>query len=776
MNGTIAEHFRVINPCEGSELVFNAEDLSTRQPVWLFAAPAQLQIDQVRSAAANQVNLSKLTLHFAQGVTGYLETPNDTHKVWLVLPKPNGVPLTEILVQASLSWAQRGNLIKSVGHAIRDLCAYGETINLTTEDLFFDPISLHPTAVIRYPEDWVRDCSTLGGQSEVDTRRMSFMSPEQLEASSGVGHDAILCYRFGVICYELVSGLLPFSGPINVLLRRILTEVPPNLRLPPEAQSVIDEKTLNALIGSLLQKSAAQRSKWKQIEELFTTLLQPQVSVPLQGYSSPQVAQQPQASLLKGRYQILEEIGRGGFGSVYLGLDTGGRFNKKVAIKLLNMAMKNNPEIVRRFEDEAKTMSELDHPGIVQLIDYGRNEHDQPFIVSELLQGQDLGKYLKSQPNGRLPVTATVEVIIQVVDALATTHSHQPRPIVHRDIKPENIFISEQLGGHRLGAKLLDFGISKSTEGTSNQTGQFMGTVEYMSPEQCEDTSRVDPRSDFYSLGIVFYEMLTGAKPYHATTIYQWIKCHNEAPVPRIDVETPPNTNSEAILNELNEIIQWMTQKDREQRPPEAQSLLTRLIGLQRLLQTKMMMTGGHQRVNIIEDDARPVQNARISTAREAELDPLSAALPSPHTSTENWKVDTLRDYSEARSSNSGIIKFAALCLFAVGAWFGWKSSAENEEKPEKEVLRSVQLKLLSEGFSFSPGSKLHFKVTTDPEGLNHKAELKIDPPEAGSPRDNQTVIQLTNQFHRATVRACIDKLCSPEIQVAKEAETPQHH
>src|SRR5436190_9475958 len=212
-----------------------------------------------------------------------------------------------------------------------------------------------------------------------------------------------------------------------------------------------------------------------------------------------------------GPYKIRSVLGIGGMGEVYLAQDT--RLERQVALKVLPPQFTIDPERVRRFEQEARTASALNHPNIVTIHEIGWVDGAQ-FIVTEFVEGQTLRQRMA---NGRLHLNEVLEISSQVASALGAAHA---AGIVHRDIKPENIML--RADGY---VKVLDFGLAKLTERktTSTETavtlakiqtksGLVLGTVTYMSPEQARGLA-VDARSDIFSLGVVIYQMLAGCVP-----------------------------------------------------------------------------------------------------------------------------------------------------------------------------------------------------------------------------------------------------------------------
>ena len=209
-----------------------------------------------------------------------------------------------------------------------------------------------------------------------------------------------------------------------------------------------------------------------------------------------------------GRYEIMKELGQGAMGTVYLGRDP--KINRQVAIKTLqygSVPAEELAEVKARFFREAEAAGKLSHPNIVTVYDIGE-EHDIAYMAMELLEGTELTPFCR--PGELLPVEEVIDIMAAVADALAYAHQ---QGVVHRDIKPANI-MRLQNGAIRV----TDFGIARVIDKTKTKTGIVMGTPSYMSPEQVAG-KKVDGRSDLFSLGIVFYEMLTGQKPFEGETI-----------------------------------------------------------------------------------------------------------------------------------------------------------------------------------------------------------------------------------------------------------------
>jgi serine/threonine protein kinase len=218
-----------------------------------------------------------------------------------------------------------------------------------------------------------------------------------------------------------------------------------------------------------------------------------------------------------GRYQIIKQIGQGGMGDVYRAHDS--QIEREVALKVLLAGAIENATIRERFEREARLIARLEHKAIVPIYDYGV-DNGRPYIVMKLMQGGSLADKLKW---GGLPAAQAVSVLQRICAALDRVHANN---IIHRDLKPANILFDEE------GMPFLaDFGIAHLTEGT--QTRSQIGTYQYMAPEQSRG-GLLDRRTDIYQMGIVFFELLTGRKPFMGDTPHALVVQHDKEPLPPV--------------------------------------------------------------------------------------------------------------------------------------------------------------------------------------------------------------------------------------------------
>jgi eukaryotic-like serine/threonine-protein kinase len=225
-----------------------------------------------------------------------------------------------------------------------------------------------------------------------------------------------------------------------------------------------------------------------------------------------------------GPYVLLDELGRGGMGAVYLAEH--GVLKRRVAIKLLLGEHASETEMRTRFLREARAVATLHHPNLVPVIDYGELDDGTLYFVSELISGESLRARLKRERS--LPVDQAAAIAAQIARGLACAHQ---AGIVHRDLKPSNIMLvddPEAPFGQRV--KILDFGVAKlvgdAEDSELTQTGAMVGTPGFMSPEQCRGTGEIDHRSDVYSLGVVLYLMLAGRPPFVSDGLGEVLAMH----------------------------------------------------------------------------------------------------------------------------------------------------------------------------------------------------------------------------------------------------------
>jgi serine/threonine protein kinase len=263
-----------------------------------------------------------------------------------------------------------------------------------------------------------------------------------------------------------------------------------------------------------------------------------------------------------GNYDLLEKIAEGGMGTIYRGRhrETG----QIVAIKVMPANMASNKVLLKRFEQEFRAASRLDHPNIVRALDYG-DHGSMPYLVMEFVDGESLGRKLERE--GRMNEADAIRIIAQVAQGLHRAHKQS---LIHRDVKPDNILITPTGA-----AKLADLGLVKETEADLNltRTGRGLGTPHFMSPEQFRDAKNADIRCDIYSLGATLYQMVTGELPFKSNgPLDAWLKkIQNEV--------TPPRELVPALSERIDWAIMRAMSADPAMRPATCREFVEDLTG-----------------------------------------------------------------------------------------------------------------------------------------------------------------------------------------------------
>lgn len=396
-----------------------------------------------------------------------------------------------------------------------------------------------------------------------------------------------------------------------------------------------------------------------------------------------------EASKQFGRYKIRSKIGAGGMGEVFLAEDP--ELERPVALKILPAEFAENDDRVRRFVLEAKAVSALNHPNILTIYEIGIIDNAR-YIASEFVKGETVREKLKGKT---LSVSDTLDIAIQITSALEAAHASG---IIHRDIKPENIMLRED----RL-AKVLDFGLAKLAENKledidaeaetrarmNTQAGMILGTAAYMSPEQARGKD-VDRRTDIWSLGVVFYEMLTGRQPFSGETVSDLI-----ASILVKEPQTFDKVNPQ-ISSELEQIVFKALKKDCAERYQTAKDLLDDLTHLKKKLEFSAELARNTSVDNISQAP---------TNAAKANLPPSIVVLPFVNISNDSeneYFCDGL-----AEELLNSLAKIERLKVAARTSAFSFKGKNVSVE----EIGRALKVENVLEGSVRKSGNRLRITV-----------------------------------------------------------------
>lgn len=373
-----------------------------------------------------------------------------------------------------------------------------------------------------------------------------------------------------------------------------------------------------------------------------------------------------EGDVLAGRYRIDKILGQGGMGVVVAAHHI--HLDDKVAIKFLLPQAMGSPEAVARFAREARAAVKIKNEHVARVTDVGTLDTGAPYMVMEYLEGGDLSQWL--QQSGPLPVEQAVDFVLQACEAVAEAHS---LGIVHRDLKPANLFVIRRPDG-ALSVKVLDFGISKVARGGSSapdvsitKTAAVMGSPLYMSPEQMRSSKDVDARADIWALGVILYELASGASPFSGDTMPELVaRILAEPPAPLVQ-------NHAGIPAGLEAVILRCLEKERDRRYESVGQLAVELLPF------------GSKRARLSVDRISGVLRASGLSASALALPPSSD--PSEHPRGGSTEASWGRTDSAGGPKRSLALAVTALVLLAVVGIVGWRATrVEAQPGPASSV------------------------------------------------------------------------------------------
>jgi len=450
--------------------------------------------------------------------------------------------------------------------------------------------------------------------------------------------------------------------------------------------------------------------------------------------------------LLVGRrvhkYEIVKTIGRGGMGTVFEALNT--TIGKRVAMKFVDAALTQNKDTVDRFQREAQAASAVESAHIVEIFDSGFTEDEIPFIVMELLRGEDLGHRIKRC--GRLELGEALHVAAQILRGLHRAHE---AGIVHRDLKPDNVFLVDRDDDASF-VKILDFGISKMQRTgevpvrTLTRQGTVLGTPFYMAPEQAQAMPDIDGRADLWSVGTILYECLTGHPPHTGNSYEQVIVNICTKDVPDVQTENP------AVPQAIAQVIQRALAREPADRFATAREMLDALVAAApELLPSRLRVSTGDSGERGAEAPAgSPGQTpVRITPAA------VGGAAGPPGRATElaggsrvGWSTSnrtSARAHARTpRKRTAAFVGAAALLAGALGTLLYWRTTAANAGGASAQAPVEVTLELRANvpGARFTvDGIALEDGVLRGPSGETRRVRVEAD---GYTPVDKELVLR----------------------------------
>ncbi len=472
-----------------------------------------------------------------------------------------------------------------------------------------------------------------------------------------------------------------------------------------------------------------------------------------------------------GPYQVTAELGRGGMGVVYKARDTA--LERFVAIKVLADKVAGDAELIARFQREARSAASLNHPNVIQIYNIGEYQA-QPYFVMEFVEGESLSQLIRKQ--GRLETQLAARILVQAASGLAAAHEKE---IIHRDIKPGNLMIDR-----RGNVKIADFGIAYMAEMGKKLTGtgQFLGTPGYLSPELCQGLT-LDGRADIFSLGVVFFEMLTGTQPFQADSPFAMIHKVVQSPLPNVRELNP------AVDDATVAILQRMVAKSPDERYADCHALIA---DLEQCYGVQTYRTLGDRPADgavaaaaaapdlsatVTDADVKPTEYAPapLPTATSLNTPPPPPPLPdqNPAGSADAPVPPPPAAAAAAKSSRTGLFAFAALLvLLVIGAVVVAFQFGRFQGEPTPQPLASSTVGDPADAATAVPPAGSTAQVGDEPAGANEIA-AQPDPVASTAVQKGSGPLSKSTSSDRPTVEPTADTSAAENRVASESAASP---